>query len=289
MSEYEAVTGTLSLLCKEARTEVLGCSVLGREIPIVRLGTGQRAVLYVGGVYGTDAVISRVLLDFIQDCLSCLSRKMTQYSYPLEQLFRERSIYIVPMLNPDGVCYVREGVGVDNPLYARVCAMNGKSKDFSTWRANARGVDLSCNFGVGFLEGKRSEQARGVVSGTAQGFGGEYPESEPETAALCRMIRAHAEELIGIVTVSLGKDGIRCSCEDHMTAKCVATGRVLSRLTGLSLARGEGVRGSLSDWCVRALSLPTYEIACTLPSDRDPRALLYAKLRRTLFSFPYML
>lgn len=289
MSEYEAVTGALSLLGKAARTDVLGRSVLGREIPIVRLGTGQRSVLYVGGVYGTDAAISLVLLDFVQDYLSCLSRRMTQYSYPLEQLFRERSIYIVPMLNPDGVCYVREGVRADNPLYDRVCAMKGKNKEFDAWRANARGVDLSCNFSVGFLEGKRAERARGVVSGAAQGFGGEYPESEPETSALCRMIRSCEENLIGIVSFSVGKDGIRCSCEDNMTAKCVATGRVLSRLTGLSLTRGDGVRGSLSDWCVRTLSLPTYEIAFALPNDRDPRALLYAKLRRTLFSFPYLL
>ncbi len=292
MSEYNELMRTLSALGEGARVDVMGRSVLGREIPIVTLGTGKRAVLYVGAMHGTDALVSSVLLDFIEDCLSCFSRKMTQYTYPLEQLFRERSIYIVPMLNPDGVAYVREGVSAENPLIERVCAMNGRRADLTAWRANARGVELSRNFGVGFLEEKQKERERGVVGGAPHGFGGEYPESEPETAALCRMIRCRSEELIGIVTISLGKEGIRCSCEDHMTAKCVATGRVLSRFTGLSFTRGEGARGSLSDWCVRALSRPTYEITCELPREKSEdaaRVWLYTKLRRTLFSFPYLL
>ncbi len=292
MSEYQELMGALSLLSDVACVDVIGRSVLGREIPIVTLGTGKRAVLYVGAMHGTDATVSRVLLDFIEDYLSCLTRKMTQYTYPLEQMFRERSIYIVPMLNPDGVVYANEGVGADNPLFERVCTMNGKRSDFSSWRANARGVELSRNFGVGFIEGKQRERERGVLGGAPNGFGGEYPESEPETAALCRMIRCRAEDLIGIVTISLGKDGIRCSCEDNMTAKCVATGRVLSRFTGLSVTRGEGIRGSLSDWCVRSLSRPTYEISCELPPRKDAdatRVWLYTKLRRTFFSFPYLL
>lgn len=292
MSEYNELHQRLSALAKEARVDVMGRSVLGREIPIVALGSGKRAVLYVGAMQGTDAMISSVLLDFAEDYLSCLARKMTQYTYPLEQLWRERSIYIVPMLNPDGISYVSDGVCADNPLYERVKAMNGKRDDFHAWRANARGVELSRNFGIGFPEEKRRESARGVLGGAPYGFCGEYPESEPETAALCRMIRARSDDLLGVVTVSLGKEGIRCSCEDHMTAKCGATGRVLSRFIGFPFTRGEGTCGSLSDWCVRALSRPTYEITCALPREKEgeaARVWLYTKLRRTLFSFPYLL
>lgn len=292
MNEYEELRFALSVLPDTVKVSVLGRTLLGRDIPMITLGRGERAVLFVAGVHGTDALTSRILLAFITEYLDCLARRSTQYSYPMEQLFRERCVFIVPMLNPDGICYVSEGVGEENPLAARVIAMNGGA-DFSNWRANARGVELSRNFSIGFSVGKERERKEGIIGGAPRGFGGEYPESEPENAALCRFMREQRERLQGVLELRLGTDGIRCGCEDHLTAKCVATGRVLARYTGLHFSREPRVAcGSLNDWCVHAQSRPAYEISCDtskLTAGTDPCTLLFAQLRRALFCFPYML
>ncbi len=290
MNEYEKLRDALSALPDTAEVSVLGRTLLGRDIPLVTLGKGERAVLYVAAASGTDVSLSSLLLEFVREYLAALSRHAVQYGYPMDDLFRERRIYILPMLNPDGACYVADGVCEDNPLCERVRVMNG-GEDFSAWRANARGVELSRNFASGFAAGKIEETKRGITGGAPRGFGGEYPESEPESAALCRFLRANHAMLSGVLELRLHtRKGIRCSCEDNLTAKCVATGRVLSRFTGLPFLReNTGATGALADWCVRTLSRPAFELYCGEIDDGAAHAALFATLRRLLFSFPYML
>ena len=288
MNDYERLWDTLPLGVERC---VLGTTLLGREIPLITLGKGERAVLYVAGVEGTDAPLSRVLLAFIKEYAMALEKRAPQYGYPMEELFSTRCIYILPMLNPDGACYASEGVGAENPLFERVCAMNGGNTDFSTWCANARGVELSRNFASGFAKAKREEALCGIMSGAPAGFGGEYPESEPESAALCRFLRARHSSLQGVIELKTGiRKGIRCSCADNLTAKCMATGRVLSRFTGLPFWREDmGATGALTDFCVRTLSRPAFELHCATPGEQTSLTALYASLRRVLFSFPYIL
>ena len=138
--DYSHMQSSLKMLMdgqKLLKCDTLGRSILGRKIPLITLGEGKRAVVYVAAHRGTEAITTGVLLDFIADYLKQYERHATVFEYPLEYLFRERKIYIVPMLNPDGVSYVIDGVEEKNPLRERLLAMNGGSEDFSCWRANA--------------------------------------------------------------------------------------------------------------------------------------------------------
>lgn len=264
----------------------LGKSILGQELPVLSLGTGKRAVLYVGGIRGTEGETTRLLLDFAADYLHQLARNATVFEYSMRYMFEERRIYLLPMLNPDGISYATSGVGKENPIYERLLRMNGHA-DFSAWQANARGVDLGHNFDVGFYQSKQLEQEQGITDGAPFGYSGEYPESEPETAALCRFLRMQREEIVGVMAFHLGAGEIFCDCDDRLTAKTVSAGRVLSRFTGYRMARPESLSsiGSLSDWCISALARPAFTVKCdsTIPS-----RLLYERLRRVLFSYPYI-
>ena len=245
-------------------------TILGREIPLLTLGRGKRAVLYVGAHSGTEGLTAEVLLDFAQEYLRQYKRLATVYEYPMRYLFEDRRIYIVPMLNPDGVEYVLHGLEAENPLRERVLRMNG-GEDLSLWRANARGVDLGHNYDAGF-----------GFSGRC----GEHPESEPETAALCRFLRAHREEIMGVLSFHTGNGEIFCSCGDNLSAKTMAVGRVLSRFTGYRLHRPESLspQGTLADWCINVLHRPAFTVDCGgVPN--APTAAVYEHLRRLLFSF----
>ncbi|MBQ8342468.1 MAG: hypothetical protein IJY22_08880 [Clostridia bacterium] len=290
MLDFEALNAALTALT--ARHSALSCSVLthsilGRDIPLITLGHGKRGVLYVGAHRGTDGITSGILLDFITDYLRQYERGATVFEYPMPYLFEERKIYVVPMLNPDGVDYVANGVGEDNPLFERAMRMNG-SEDFSHWQANARGVDLHHNYDAGFTEHQKS---RGLSNGAPSLFGGEFPESEPETAALARFLRLRREEIMGVLSLRAPGEALVCNCNDNLSAKTMAVGRVLSRMTGYRLERPEGVSayGSLSDWCIEKLGRPAFTVDCgrgESPLPEEQRPLIYERLRRVLFSFP---
>lgn len=272
--------------------DVLTRSILGKEIPVLRLGRGKSTVVYVAAQRGTEGVLSEVLLDFVRDYAKQHKNNGKPFDTALSYLFAERTILIVPMLNPDGVGYVRDGVLEDNPLADRVRRMNGEN-GFSSWEANARGVDLTHNYQTGFFAHRESAHKEGVISGAPRGFGGEYPESEPESAALCRLLRLHRGDLLGVLVLQLGKGEIHCSCKDKLSAKTMAAGRILGRATGYRLIGPErsAPEGGLADWCIEHLSRPAYRVECDVakyPSAKA-RACLFEALRRTLYTFPFML
>ena len=272
---------------------LLGRSILGREIPVFTLGTGKKTVVLLGGLLGTEVAVSALLLDFIGDYVQQLQKGAKLYEVNMSYLFAERSVVVVPFLNPDGIAYATEGIDENNPLYERVVRMNG-GKDLTAWQANARGVTLTRNFAAGFAEGKTEERAHGILGGAAVGFGGEYPESEPESAALGRLLRALHADMQGLIEWH-AEGALACSCRDKLSAKTLAAGRILGRALGYREQTPEVTSpyGSPADWCIEGLSRPAYHVGfdaafCPAGAARTS-STRYERVRRALFTFPFML
>lgn len=281
-------------LCHDAgfSCDVLTRSILGKEIPICRLGQGKKTVVLVAGHSGTDLLLSFVLLDFLREYRGQYEKKARVFDTSISYLFAERSIVLVPLLNPDGAGYVQEGISESNPLFTRVLQMNG-GDDLTLWRANARGVDLSHNYSTGFFAHKEWERTQGIIGGAGGGYGGEYPESEPETSALCRFLRFLGEDILGVIELQLGDSGVFCSCEHKLSAKTMAVGRILCRALSSCHKAPQMVApfGSLADWCIEQLSRPAYRLSLDVskyPKDKA-RTLLFEHLRRALYTFPFMI
>lgn len=272
----------------------LGTSLLGRDIPLLALGQGERAVLYVGAHHGMEHVTAAVLTAFMKDYLRRTAAGGKVYEYNTAYHAAHRRIYLVPMLNPDGVEYAVHGVGAENPLKERVLRMNGAAgEDLSHWQANARGVDLNHNYDAGFYEYKEKEAQNGIFGGAPTRYSGEHPESEPETAALCRFLRAH-EEIEGVLTLHTQGEEIYCNCAEALSAKSLAVGRTLQRLTGYRLADPTGLAayGGLTDWCIHALRRPAYTLECGKgenPLPESQAARIFEKIGRALWTFPFLL
>lgn len=264
----------------------LGESILGRGIPMITLGVGDKNVMYIGAHGGTEWGTSLFLLRFVSEYAELYSAKRSIFSYDLEYLFESRSICVVPMLNPDGVEYSINGVAEDNPLYERISKMNVEASDYSNWDANARGVMLSRNYNYGFTERKQYELERGISEGAFFGFSGNMPCSEPEVASLCNYLRFSGN--ISSV-LSLCGAGVGIGYSKLLTgAERVA--QTLVRACGYKLRKeaGEG----FCDWCASALHIPAFELFCgdsqalASPSDRFK---IYTDIRKLLFSMPFLL
>ncbi|MBQ9773467.1 MAG: M14 family metallocarboxypeptidase [Clostridia bacterium] len=271
----------------------LGNSILERPIPMLRIGTGARQVLYVGAHHGMEWITSALLCRFLWElCEAIEAQRRLCALYPAE-LCQSYTLYILPMLNPDGVEYQIHGLHAENPLYERVLEMNGGSTDFSHWQANARGVDLNHNYDAGFAEYKRLEAAAGILQGAPTRYSGECPESEIEVSLLCNFIRFQ-EHLCGVMTLHTQGEEIFYRSGGVTLPKSTVTARRLSALTGYRESHAEGLAsyGGLTDWCVQKLSIPAFTLECgkgcnPLPFDDLPS--IYLRLRNALVAFPTIL
>ncbi len=262
----------------------LASSILGRDIPLLKLGEGKRILLYVGTHHGTEWMTGALLLHFLEEL--CIAREAGYAVLGVHIPFalKNRTLVFVPMLNPDGVA-IAQGISKDGDLLAERRRRMNPSGDFSHWQANARGVDLNHNYDAGFLEYKRIEKELGIEGGAPTRYSGEFPESEPESAALAALVRT----LMPAMVLSLHTQGeeIYYAAEAKLKGSEAIAHR-FSRLSGYRVAMPEGAAayGGLADYTAGTLKIPSFTLECgrgenPLPDEDAP--LVYASIRRLLF------
>ena len=268
----------------------LGCSILGREIPLLTLGAGPRKILYVGTHHGMEWMTTTILLRFCEDLLLAKKNGKAVYNLCPDRFWESHTLYVLPMLNPDGVEYQLHGVDPENPLYQRLLTMNGGSSSFSSWQANARGVDLNHNYDADFSAYKQMEMENGIYGGAPSKYSGEAPESEPEVAYLCSFIRFQ-KDLRAVLTLHTQGEEIYYRSEGKAPPISRNVARKMSLLSGYRLAEASGSAafGGLTDWCIQKQGLPSFTLECGKGKNPLPLTAffpIYSNLRELLFSFP---
>ncbi|MER2077702.1 g-D-glutamyl-meso-diaminopimelate peptidase [Psychrobacillus psychrotolerans] len=167
------------------RISSIGNSVEGREIPEVLIGDGEKRVHYNASFHANEWITTPIILTFLNDYALSLTNQTPIRGLNTLPLYSQASLSIVPMVNPDGVDLVLNGLPEESPWRDRVIEWNNGSSDFSGWKANIRGVDLNDQFPAEWeLERARNPQVPGP-----RDYGGESPLSEPEAIAMADLTR----------------------------------------------------------------------------------------------------
>lgn len=255
----------------------LGKSVLGREIPLVKVGRGRHAILYVGAHHGMEWITTSLLLRFLSDLAIAHARRGNA-------LPADTALYVLPILNPDGVELALHGVRAAGRLRAKLLLQSGG--DFSRWQANARGVDLNHNYDAGFGLYRAHEHAAGIRCGCATRYSGPYPFSEPETEGMRHLL----SEIRPTLTLTLHTQGEEIFYRETNppVAGAWEIGSTLAALTGyrLSVPRGMAAYGGLADYIAEEYAAPAFTLECGLGQNPLPQGdapHIYLRLRRALF------
>lgn len=267
----------------------IGKSLVGRSLPLISIGEGERCVLFVGTHHGLESITSLILMKYAAEYCRAIEAHGAVAGIDAALLFRMRRVFIVPMLNPDGTELAVNGADPENPLTDRLNSMSGG--DFSRWQANGRGVDLNHNYNAGFEEYKKLEPTLGITGGCPTRFSGDYPESEPETSALCAFIRSSDISLLMALHTQGGEIYADYNGKIPWGGKTIANR--LSALTGYRTAKPEKAAsyGGLKDWFISEFDRPGFTLECGYGKNPLPESgagVIYAGIRRGLLLFPAM-
>ena len=162
----------------------IGKSAEGRELLLMKIGRGDRKV-FVCGTHHAREYIATTYLMYAMDRYAYAYRTGSLFDgYSPREIFGEITFCVVPMVNPDGVNLVQNGLSA-TPAADSIAQMGiyeGEKYGYAAWKANIHGVDVNWNYDKDW-SAERNKHLRGST-----GFNGDYPNSEPETAAVAAYV-----------------------------------------------------------------------------------------------------
>ena len=131
------------------QTGSAGKSIMGKDISYVKVGRGSKEVFYSASFHANEWITSIVLLEFLYEYCNAIQNNSTIFGFPARRLFETVSIYLMPLVNPDGVDLVTGALPRTSPSYkqAEKIAYGFATIPFPDgWKSNIRGVDLNLQF-----------------------------------------------------------------------------------------------------------------------------------------------
>lgn len=250
--------------------ESIGRSLDGRDIFMLKVGKGKDNIIVTGGVHGRESINPMVLL--------CMAE---YYCEEFQAAMERISIYMVPVVNPDGYSIAIRGFDcLSSDIYRRMCER--KHIPYYLWKYNARCVDINRNFPSLTWKKKDVKDEAG---------------SEPETSALMELFQSISS--IGYIDYhSRGKQIYyhRKSLTENYNREQFRIACVLNTLTGYELvppkdeiepddSGGNTVHYYSEQFCLPALTIETVDELAYFPLSPHYQKETFEEIKMTPFVF----
>lgn len=261
----------------------IATTAYGRPVTALKIGTGRRSILYNASHHANEWITTPVLMRFLEEYAEAVMNGGTIYSLDAPSLLRDTQLWLVPMVNPDGVDLVTGAIEPGSAEYeaARLIAAFFPSIPFPDgWKANLRGVDLNLNYPAGWEQALENKFALGFTRPAPRDFVGYAPLDQPETAAMAELTRQVNPRL----TLSYHTQGevIYWKFLDIIPPDAQAIGEEFARVSGYTLEDTPYASGfaGYKDWFIQDFNRPGYTIEAGLGENPLPMSQfssIYAK------------
>lgn len=245
----------------------IGSSVMGRQIRSLQIGSGEKEVFYSASYHANESITTPLLLKFAEEYAAAYAAGGKLYGTSAAGLFEAFRLYLVPMVNPDGVDLVngilREGESEGREYYrqaVRIAADYPQIPFPDGWKANISGVDLNLQFPAGWENAKRIKYLQGYVSPAPRDYVGPAPLTAPESAAVYEFTRSHDFSLI--LAYHTQGEVIYWKYLDYEPEGSLAIAEYFEKVSGYALELTPDVSGfaGYKDWFIQDYNRPGYTI-----------------------------
>lgn len=245
------------------RTELLTETAFGRKIRTLVIGRGARKVIYSAAHHANEWITTTVLLKFAEEFAEAIHCGTSIFDIAAKELAETATIYLVPMVDPDGVDLVTGAITAGMGQYetARRMAENYPDIPFPDgWKANLLGVDLNLQYPAGWLQAREIKFSQGYTRPGPRDFVGRAPLEQRESRALAGYTEYIDPDLV-LAYHAQGKE-IYWQFDDIEIAGAQELGQRLAEVSGYTLTdpvENSGFAG-YKDWFIKAFRKPGFTI-----------------------------
>lgn len=226
---------------------VIGKSVTGKEIKAYRFGTGEKELIFVGGVHGgyswNTALVAYQLMDYLKENPTVVPEGV--------------KVTVVPVLNPDGLSKVVSATGE-----FKASDVNSDQTKLVEGRFNGNNVDLNRNFDCDWQTSGKWQQK--TVSGGKEAF------SEPETSAIKNYIESNRPVSV-VVWYSAAGGVYSSSCHNGVSKETSALTNLFAKASGYKAYESFDfyeVTGDMVNWLAKN-NIPAISVLLTNHTDTE--------------------
>lgn len=227
----------------EAEMFSIGESVMEQKIYCIKYGTGGKKLLVNGAHHGLEYITSAFLMRFLCEYAECVHQSRELFGCDAQRLYEGVSLYVIPMVNPDGVDIAVNGLDITNRYHRRLISMVGIHSFNKVWQANANGVDINHNYDARWSVVEKSP--------SPTRYGGPYAESEPETRCVTEFVRSEGFDMLMAFHSQGGEiyydfDGLAAERDEQIA-------RHMSEVSGYPVRTpaGSAAFGGCKDWFIK--------------------------------------
>lgn len=245
------------------RSERLATTAFGRPISTLVVGNGPRKVLYSAAFHANEWITTLILLTFARQWGEAIVSGGEIAGQNARELKDKVTIYMVPLVNPDGVDLVTGAIPPDSPEYALATALSENYPNIpfpSGWKANLLGVDLNLQFPAGWMQAREIKFMQGFTRPGPRDYVGRAPLDQVES----RTMEGYTQAIDPALVLAFHSQGeeIYWQFDDIFVPGARELGERLARVSGYALADTpyNSSFAGYKDWFIKTYRRPGYTV-----------------------------
>ena len=243
--------------------EIIGRSVKAAPIVMIKIGKGKNKIFFNASHHANEWITTPMVLKFAEEYLNAVTNAEQIGGENAEVLFNNTTLYIVSLVNPDGVDLVTGAMERDGEEYYDLLRLANNYPQIpfpSGWKANINGVDLNLNYPAMWEKAREQKFSLGYTLPGPLNFVGFAPLDQPESRTIYNISRRIDFDL----TLSLHTQGeeIYWRFGDYQPERGKEIGEKMAAVSGYTLTDPVELQSyaGYKDWFIMTYLKPGYTV-----------------------------